>query len=98
MHPAQKVWLPCKVSEGMFSNEHAVEISISGQNVSLFADSSLIRRIGNEEYYLLVTYLGDNGKPNHKAVLLPSECFETGSPWLSVPEELLKEDLQLIAA
>ena len=97
MHPAQKVWLPCKVGNGMFTNELAVEIDLGAQNVSLFADSSLVREVDGR-FYLSVTYLGDNGKPGHKTILLPSECFETGSRWLSVPDEALKEDLQLVAA
>jgi hypothetical protein len=97
MHPAQKVWLPCKVSDGMFSGELAIEINAGGQNVSLFASSSLVKQQDGENY-LSVTYLGDNGKAQHKTILLPSECFETGSRWLSVPEEALKENLQLAAA
>jgi len=97
MHPAQRVWLPCKVGNGMFTNELAVEIRLDNQNLSLFADSSLVKQIDGE-FYLLVTLLGDNGKQGHKTVLLPSECFETGSPWLSVPEDLLKEDLHLTEA
>ena len=73
----------------MFSSEVAVDITIGEKTVSLFADKSLIKEI-HGEHYILATLIGDNGRPNHKTILLPSECFETGSRWLNIPEHLLK--------
>jgi hypothetical protein len=73
----------------MFSSEVAVDITIGESTVSLFADKSLIKEIDGKTH-ILVTLVGDNGQPNHKTILLPSECFETGSRWLSIPEGLLQ--------
>jgi hypothetical protein len=83
------VWIPCTAEKGMFSSEVAVDITIEGKTVSFFADKSLIKE-SNGETYIMVTLIGENGEPDHKTILLPSECFETGSRWLSVPERLLK--------
>jgi hypothetical protein len=89
MPTSHSVWIPCKVDKGMFSSESAVEITVDGQTVSLFADKSLIKKIKGVTY-IQVTLVGPNGQPDHKTILLPSECFETGSRWLSIPERLLK--------
>ena len=89
MFSPEPVWLPCAVECGLFSNESAVEITISGKTVSLFADHSLIGRLNNQDF-ILVTSMGNNGKPKHKSILLPSEAFETSSRFLSVPEEMLR--------
>jgi len=86
---SQQVLLPCTVQHGMFSSERAVEIVLGGEKFSLFADESLIKEYRGKEY-LLVTLIGDNGEPEHKTILLPSECFETQSRWLSIPEGMLK--------
>jgi hypothetical protein len=83
------VWIPCTVAKGMFSSESSVEIKLNGETVSLFADNSLITKIDGKTH-ILVTLVGDNGEPNHKTILLPSETFETGSRWLSIHQELLK--------
>ena len=85
---SQMVLLPCTVTDGMFSNEVAVQISIENVSISLFVDKSLIREIGGKTY-LRVIFAGENGKPQNKTILLPSESFETGSRWLSVPENIL---------
>jgi hypothetical protein len=73
----------------MFSSEFAVDVNIGDQTVSFFADKSLIKDIHGAPH-VLVTLVGDNGRPNHKTILLPSESFETGSRWLSVPDRLLE--------
>jgi hypothetical protein len=86
---SQNVWIPCTVDKGMFSTEFAVEITVGENTVSLFADQSLIKEIKGKKH-ILVTLIGDNGQPDHKTILLPSECFETGSRWLSIPKRLLK--------
>lgn len=86
--PVKMVLIPCTTTEGMFSGEVAVKIEIEGFAISLFADESLIVE-RNGESFLRVTFAGENGKPENKTVLLPSESFETGSRWLSIPERLL---------
>jgi len=86
--PTQSVLIPCSISKGMFSSEVAAELLIEGVSISLFADQSLIIDIGGKPH-LKVTFAGESGKPQNKTVLLPSESFETGSRWVSVPEQLL---------
>jgi hypothetical protein len=74
----------------MFSSEVSVELqSDSSTIVSLFVDKSLVME-RDGQYFLRVTVLGENGKPHHQTVLLPTETFETGSRWLSVPESVLQ--------
>jgi hypothetical protein len=86
MKKGTKVWLPCKVSEGMFSNESAVEISLpSGQKLSLYVDNTLIRGTGKDAK-LLVYVMESND--NEITVLLPSESFQ-GSRWARVPQSEL---------
>jgi hypothetical protein len=89
MKTSQNVWIPCTIDKGMFSTEAAVEITIDNKTVSLFADRSLIKNFSGKPH-ILVTLVGDNGQPDHKTILLPSECFETGTRWLSIPNRLLK--------
>lgn len=89
MPTSRGVWIPCTIEKGMFSNELAVEVTIKDKTVSFFADKSLIMEI-KDEPHVLVTLIGDNGEPNHKTILLPSESFETGSRWLSIPDRVLK--------
>jgi hypothetical protein len=86
---SHSVWIPCTVDKGMFSSEFAVDVTIGDKTVSFFADKSLIRDIRGEPH-VLVTLVGDNGRPNYKTILLPSESFETGSRWLSIPDRLLE--------
>ena len=81
--------LPCTVGAGMFSSEVAVELKDNEKTVSLFVSKELVvHRNGRD--FLRVTVVGPNGKPNYKTVLLPDEAFETGSRWLSVPEQILE--------
>jgi hypothetical protein len=82
------VWLPCEVQDGMFTNEFAVQINVDNLHASFFVDGSLIHQIDGR-HYVSVRFMGDNGKPGYKLVLLPTEAFETGSKWLSVPERML---------
>ena len=83
MKKGTKVWIPCKVSEGMFSNESAVEISLpSGETLSLYVDNSLIQGSG-ENARLQVSVVESSDK--EITVLLPSESFQ-GSRWVRLPE------------
>lgn len=81
-------FLPCKVSKGMFDTENAVEIILpNGETISLFADKELIREVkGNT--YLRVNVVVDD-KTHQTKVLLPTESFEKGSRWLSMPSDRL---------
>ena len=82
-----KVLVPCAVQKGMFENEYAVEITtVDGAKVSFFADRSLLRNQGGK-WLLEVNLVDDDEKSAERTVLLPSESFEKGSRWLSVPSE-----------
>ena len=87
MKKGAQVWLSCKVSAGMFSNESAVEISQpSGEKLSLYVDNKLIR--GNGEHAKLLVYLAESSDTG-TTVLLPSDSFQ-GSRWARV----LKSELE----
>lgn len=83
-----QVWISCRISDGMFSNEYGVEILLpSGEGVSLYVDKSLVRGSGDKAE-LLVTVV-DNGHPGEeRTVVLPNESLQ-GSRWVRVPERNL---------
>ena len=85
MKRGAQVWIPCKISEGMFSNEYAVEISLSSGGVlSLYVDKSLVRGHGdNGQLRVSVVDIGQNG--GEITVLLPAESLQ-GSRWVRLPE------------
>lgn len=86
---ALKAWLPCELSQGMFTDERAVLFTREdGQVGSFFADESLTKTEGDQDY-VSVTVAGDSAQPGRKALILPQECIETGSVWLHVPVEKL---------
>ena len=68
----------------MFESEYAVEIQDGPAKISLFADKSLVRELGNS-FFLEVYLVPANGEATERTVLLPTESFETGSRWLKVP-------------
>jgi hypothetical protein len=75
-------WIPVDVSEGMFSTEYAISLKLSDGNiVSLFADKSLVMEHGGI-HYLKVALV--NEEADQIRVRLPSETFETGSPWVDI--------------
>ena len=78
-----QVWISCRISDGMFSNEYGVEILLpSGEGVSLYVDKSLVRGSGDKAE-LLVTVV-DNGHPGEeRTVVLPNESLQ-GSRWVRV--------------
>jgi hypothetical protein len=83
-------WLPCIAGEGAFSTERAVEVLDDGKPVSLFADAALVKEIDGKAH-VRVSLAGDSTtRPGHKNVLLPGECFENGSPRLTVSSDLLR--------
>jgi hypothetical protein len=78
-------WIPIDVREGMFSTEYAVCLKLSNGNiVSLFADKFLVMERGGI-HYLKVTLISK--ETDQVRVRLPSETFETGSPWVDVSNE-----------
>jgi hypothetical protein len=75
-------WIPVDVSEGMFSTEYAINLNLSdGTAVSLFADKSLVKE-HDGTHYLKVTLVSEES--DQIRALLPSETFETGSPWVDI--------------
>lgn len=80
--------LSCQVKNGQFSNEYAVIINLPESQLSLFADKFLVET-KNEKPYLKVDVLPTDN-PQSKRVLLPSETFESGSRWISVPSSALQ--------
>lgn len=82
---AEVKWIPVTVDDGMFTDEYAVTIRLfGGGNVSLFADKSMIREYEGV-HHLKVTVMCKETCPDRMRVLLPSETFETSSPWVDVP-------------
>ena len=82
----QEGYLQCNVSNGMFTNEYAVEITLSGGGTaSLFLDKGLVRVNGKEHSgYMPVNFLS-NSKGKEITVLLPKEALEQGTRWVKVP-------------
>jgi hypothetical protein len=92
MERISQVMIPCKASPGMFDNEYAVEITLPGEEkISLFADKSLVVSMNGADF-LKVNLVQDDQNKEEQPVLLPSESFEKGSRWVSIPKK------QLIAA
>ncbi|MGD0410948.1 MAG: hypothetical protein ABSC18_04535 [Verrucomicrobiota bacterium] len=83
-----RVLIPCKVQPGMFESEYAVEIQDGPAKISLFADKSLVQERG-DSFFLEVYLVPANGEATARTVLLPTESFETGSRWLTVPPATL---------
>jgi hypothetical protein len=89
MNGKSDVFVHCQVSNGMFDSEVAVLIQLpNGEKVSLFADKTLIQEIKGETFLKVSVTEADEGK-GEQTVLLPSESFEKGSRWLSVPTKSL---------
>jgi len=69
----------------MFSNEYAVEISLSsGKALTLYVDKSLVRGSGDKGA-LLVSIANTDLERDEITVLLPVESLE-GSRWARLPE------------
>ncbi len=75
-------WIPVKISDGMFSNEYAVNIKTAeGRQVSLFADKGLVKEERDKAFLKVLCIKLQNGI---RTVLLPSETFETLTRWINV--------------
>ena len=85
MTESSKRWVTVTTSEGMFSSECAVSLTLAnGKQVSFFADHSLLQRDEGRER-LQVTLVSTDDAHRRDVVLLPVETFETGSRWVEVP-------------
>ena len=77
------MWLPVNAEEGMFTSEYAVNFKASnGETLSLFVDKSLLKKEATK--FFLKTTLINEISTSVKRILLPSETFETASPWAEV--------------
>lgn len=80
------VTIPCRVSDGMFSSEWAVEVEAAdGQVGSLFAHRSLVSGLNDGIGRLRVRWIRDDGL-DRGTVLLPQESPEIGL-WLQVRKD-----------
>jgi hypothetical protein len=78
-------WIPVSLNKGVFKNEYSVSLkTIKGNNLSLFANESLIRK--DDSKNLLKVSLVNSTKCS-KLILLPVEAIETGSRWVEVKSE-----------
>ncbi len=84
------VLVECEITDGMLDNECAVVIDAISGKVSLFADRSLIDQEGVRP--ALRTSIRDTDRvlSGEVEVLLPTETFETGSPWILVEATKLR--------
>jgi hypothetical protein len=84
------VRIPCSLSQGMFDNEYAVELTLSdGRIVSFFADKGLVQTNGTKlSGFIRVSVVGEAA--GQSKILLPSEAFESGSRWIEVPRGQLQ--------
>jgi hypothetical protein len=82
--------IPCDLSQGMFDNEYAVELTVSGGKVvSFFADKCLVKTNGTTAHGLIKVGVAGEVAGQSK-ILLPSEAFESGSRWVEVPRGQLQ--------
>ena len=84
--PYDLTWIEVNVSNGAFSSELAVAINTPEGDISLFADRSIVKHEDGKDF-LRVTCMGQDAETGEDIVLLPTECFETGSRWLRVKRD-----------
>ncbi|MFT3670327.1 MAG: hypothetical protein QM795_17535 [Pseudoxanthomonas sp.] len=81
----QEHWIRVATSQGMFSAERAVSLTlIDGKEVSFFVDVSQIRHERDGSGELRVTLVESDDERQRQLVLLPTETFETSSRWVEV--------------
>jgi hypothetical protein len=80
------VYIPCEISDGMFSTEYAVTVrDLSGEEIAFFADRGLVRDGGQP--LLRVRFLGPSEEPPiGVVVLLPGSAMEAEHRYLCVRE------------
>lgn len=80
----------CLLSNGMFQNEYAVEIKISGGGVaSFFMDKDLVLVNGSSHTGFINANVVKENKEN-LTVLLPKEALEQGTRWVQVPRDQIE--------
>lgn len=87
-NPMSDKYTPCKYSPGMFEGEYAVEITLHGTTVSLFADEDdlIIIDPGSGMGLLRVTIQDEGGD----LIALPAETLEQGRRYLRYPINQLR--------
>ena len=84
--PLDLTWIEVQVSDGAFSSEYAVAINTPEGDISLFADKSIVKREAGKDF-LKVTCIGQDKVTGEDIMLLPTECFETGTRWLRMKRD-----------
>lgn len=80
-------WVEVSASDGMFSSEYAVELTLAdGSRVSCFVDKSLVRA-QHGTFRLKATRISSNLERGIDVILLPVETFETASRWVEIKAE-----------
>ena len=82
--------LHCFLSNGMFQNEYAVEITvIGGKTASFFMDKELVFRNGSSHTGFIKTCIVKENTQDF-TVLLPKEALEQGTRWVQVPRDQIE--------
>ncbi len=83
----KNVWIPVKISAGMFSSEYSVLLTLlDGKTISFFADKTLVRKEAEDKFTLRVYMLNRDEEKRIGEVMLPSEPLENNSSrWVTVP-------------
>ncbi|WP_447774050.1 hypothetical protein [Pseudomonas chlororaphis] len=80
-------WIAVTTSEGMFSSEPVVEITLaSGNKASLFADKALLQERAGKTMLRAIKISSDLQRGTD-LVLLPTETFQTASRWVELQSE-----------
>jgi hypothetical protein len=80
-----KVSIPVDVSEGMFSNEYVVAVTLfNGNRVSFFLDKYLVEEKEGKHYIKAMLY-EKNEQEGKMRIFLPRAAFETCSAHAEVP-------------
>jgi hypothetical protein len=83
----KNVWIPVKVSAGMFSTEYSVQLTLfGGKVVSFFADKTLVRKEAEDRFTLRVYMMNRDTEKKVGEIMLPCEPLEDySSRWATVP-------------
>ncbi|WP_414895881.1 hypothetical protein [Pseudomonas chlororaphis] len=80
-------WISVTTSEGMFSSESVVEITLAdGKKASLFVDKTLLTERAGKTM-LRATHISSDLQRGTDLVLLPTETFQTASRWIELQSE-----------
>lgn len=80
-------WIAVTTSEGMFSSESVVEITLAnGSKACLFADKTLLMERAGKTM-LRAIHISSDLQRGTDLVLLPTETFQTASRWIELQSE-----------